>query len=150
MTDSQPDSCEGSRKLCDGIDASQNPETILTTLQTIATHEDVSSVAIRCVELTQHDDEEIRNWAAECLSSSVRPGQDEESPLLDSLDTHLNTKSPSDSANDELYWLVTLIGRLPLDGPSSQERAQTLLARVASLDPSPAVDRAHRIRQRWT
>lgn len=153
MTESQPGSWEGDRELRDGIDISRNAETILKTLQTIASNEDVSSVAIRCLELTQHDDEEIRSWATECLSSSVRPSQDEESSLLDALETKLNATNEDDSeqdesGNDHLYWLVTLIGRLELDGPSSHERAKTLLAQVASLGHSPAVERAQRVSQR--
>lgn len=153
MTESPPDSWEGSRGLRDGIDISQNAETILKTLQAIASREGVSSVAIRCLELSQHDDEEIRSWATECLSSSVRPGKDEELSLLDALEAKLNTTSHDDSErggseNDLLYWLVTLAGRLELDAPSAKERAKSLLARVVSLGHAPAVERAQRISQR--
>lgn len=100
---------------------------ILARLQEIASQDSVSGVAVRCLDLLDHADDEVSRWAAECLSGSVAPREQESPELVEFLAvaiersrTNLTAKAHRCLA-DQLYWGVTLIGRLGTQGLADSE-----------------------------
>lgn len=126
---------EPQRDHIDGLQVDQETDTILKTLQGIASHDSVSGVAIGCLQLLQHDEEEIRSWAAECLSSSVQPDANEKTGLIEFLRRTTDVPSSVDSSPtpqtlaDQMYWATTLVGRLAL-GDDEKPLIRELLNQV--------------------
>ncbi|TWU03729.1 hypothetical protein [Neorhodopirellula pilleata] len=142
----------------------QDSTTILSTLQEIASHESVSGVGVRCLELLDDEDEEIRSWSAECLSGSVHPLDQETLGLIEFVRRVIKRSrtNPSHEIHtrlaDQLYWAVTLIGRLSVDGQTDPASLRLVFDEVIeSVEPIAADDqetygeairRAERLRQR--
>lgn len=73
-------------------------------LQSIARQGEVAGVAAACVDAMTLDDEDVRNWASECLENGVAVTAADLPALIARL-------SPEGSA-DSIYWAATLIGRM--------------------------------------
>lgn len=154
-----------SRDFIRGIEPDQDNTCILSTLQGIASHESVTGVAVRCLDLLNNDNEDVRNWAAECLSGSVRPIDEEAPTVIEFMEETVKKCHGSETAevrrrfNDQLYWAATLIGRLGVDGSTDPASLRRVLDEVIELPTritadekeayAPAIKRAERILQRF-
>lgn len=134
---------EPQRDYTDGLQVNQETHTILKTLQEIASHDEVKDVAISCLGLLRHDDAEIRDWAIECLSSSVQPSASENHRLIEflriatsELERGHSDANPQPLA-DQMYWATTLIGRLELSDENEKASVRQLLDHVVSETSKP-------------
>lgn len=132
---------------------------LLDGLKDIASRPAVGGVAVRCLQLLNHENAEVRDWAVECLSESVQPATDETDaifaitkrllePNVSSIAVDATASDDASDHVDTLYWCVTLIGRFEWEGLENRQTAIDWLARVASTLDSPAADRAKRILDR--
>jgi len=147
-----------------GIEPDQDHTSIVSTLQGIASHESVTGVAVRCLDLLNDGNEDVRNWAAECLSGSVHPIDEEAPAMIEFMEETIKKCQGNETAevrrrfNDQLYWAATLIGRLGVDGPTDPASLRRVLDEVIELPTRIAADqketyaeaikRAERVRQR--
>ncbi|MCM2372584.1 hypothetical protein [Aporhodopirellula aestuarii] len=139
------------------LDQAKRPSELLPILQDLASQEDVSGIARKCLELLAHEDSEIRIWAAEALESSALPDASETEELTQWLEHLLAQQanaakkpfawpgtpaaeaakaSPKPDEElaasllaDQLYWTATMLGRIGADAAS----ADPALARLEQL-----------------
>jgi hypothetical protein len=83
---------------------SQSISQQITALREIARSREIRGIAIAVVQLAGSSDDEVRDWAAACLESTITPAAEDASDLIDLLQRADN--------GDVCYWTATLLGRL--------------------------------------